>query len=76
MGYLKGKVIIIQVCTYAAIDNKGVRVTGNLDAANREEVIKNLLDKDLIVTKVACGVDTTKLDKTAMKKKSTYSPTG
>lgn len=62
------------VCTYAAIDNQGVRITGSLEAAGREDVIGSLVGKDLIVTKVACGDAAQDVKKGLMSKKLTLIP--
>lgn len=58
----------VQKCSYAAIDNSGKRITGVLEATNREEVISDLQNKEMIVTKISCGVTTNPMDKEVMTK--------
>ncbi len=44
------------VYSYAAVDNTGKRITGNMEATTRDEVVDFLQDRDLIITKISEGV--------------------
>ena len=44
------------VFSYAAVDNTGKRITGNMEATTRDEVVDYLQDRDLIITKISEGI--------------------
>lgn len=42
--------------SYSAVDSSGKRITGNLEAPNREVVVSTLQERDLIITKISEGI--------------------
>ena len=64
----------VQQCSYAAIDSSGKRITGNMDASGRDEVVDKLKNEELIITKISCGVTTNPLDSDVMTKRLSIIP--
>ncbi|MCE1245818.1 MAG: type II secretion system F family protein [Firmicutes bacterium] len=62
------------VYTYAAIDISGKRITGSLEAPNRDTVVNSLQEKDLIITKITEGATKNGKVKEASVKKITIIP--
>jgi len=57
------------IYSYAAVDNQGKRITGNIEATNRDEVVASLQERDLIITKITEGAEKiTKAQQAAQKK--------
>jgi len=65
----------VPVFAYSAVDNTGKRITGNIEAATRDEVVNSLQDKDLIITKITRGTSKTAGHQQVMQTRITIIPT-
>ncbi|MCD4782797.1 MAG: type II secretion system F family protein [Candidatus Eremiobacteraeota bacterium] len=57
------------VYSYAAVDNLGKRITGNIEATDRDEVVASLQERDLIITKITEGAEKTTKSQQAGQRK-------